>query len=79
MSRFQGQEQCAWPEGSVVFLTFAAPLYREFVPMPVKGMSVVCGPVPVTQTGAGGAYDCFPTERDSLEDLISSFCENRKA
>lgn len=47
--------------------------------MPVKGMSVVCGPVPVTQTGAGGAYDCFPTERDSLEDLISSFSENRKA
>lgn len=55
------------------------PLYEEFIQMPVKGMSGVCGPVPVTRTGAGGAYDCFLTERDSLDDLISSFCENRKA
>lgn len=28
-------------------------------------------------TGAGGAYDHFLTEHGSLEDLISSFCDDR--
>lgn len=45
--------------------------------MPMKEASGVCSPVSVTRVGAGGAYECFATERDSLQDLTSSFSGNR--
>lgn len=51
--------------------------YWRFEQMTMKEASGVCRPVSMTRVGAGGAYECFATERDSLQDLTSSFSGNR--